>query len=302
MLSLRFDINKVRITEFGVGRDVDGGQTFATLPVDANVKSALGEMVQATWDAMHKEEDGPKRYEPSERYGSTEYRYVPIEDNLAASVRNLHSAANLGIDVNALADSDCVFCYFARLIDSDGRRLTALRRATQFKGVLRKRLIHIVTDSLRLIDDRVFKLDNDFDLLVDSDNVHILRPSSFEFIGKLQQAILDAVPQNIRAIRADLPFVEFAGIEEYASQHSRAARYLASIRGQKEAENIDEAALKRHCARTGVDIGESGGRIAVSASHVMGFLEVLDRRRYELELVDGQPERFKAGSRTPIKH
>ena len=28
MLSLRFDINKVRITEFGVGRDVDGGQTF----------------------------------------------------------------------------------------------------------------------------------------------------------------------------------------------------------------------------------------------------------------------------------
>ncbi len=299
-MSLRFDIDDVRITEFGVGRDVDGGQTFATLPVDANVKSALGEMVQATWDAMHMEEDGPKGYEPSEKHGSTEYLYVSLDDNLAASIRNLHRAENLDIDVNALADSDRVFCYFARLIDRDGRRLTALRRATQFKGVLRKRLIHIVTDSLQLIDDRVFKLDKDFDLLVDSDIVHILRPSGFEFIGKLQQAILDAVPQNIHAIQADIPFVEFADIEEYASQHPRAARYLASIRGQKEAENIDEAALKKYCARTGVDIEESGGRITVSTDHVMGFLEVLDRRRYELELVDGQPERFKAGSRTPI--
>ena len=83
-MSLRFDIDDARITEFGVGRDVDGGQTFATLPVDANVKSALGEMVQATWDAMHKEEDSPKGYEPSEKYGSTEYLYVSIEDGASA--------------------------------------------------------------------------------------------------------------------------------------------------------------------------------------------------------------------------
>ncbi len=40
--------------------------------------------------------------------------------------------------------------------------------------------------------------------------------------------------------------------------------------------------------------------MTVSTVHVMGFLEVLDRRRYELELVGGHPERFKAGSRTPI--
>ncbi len=48
------------------------------------------------------------------------------------------------------------------------------------------------------------------------------------------------MPQNIHPIQADLPFVEFDGIEEYASQHPCAARYLASIRGQKEAENINE--------------------------------------------------------------
>jgi hypothetical protein len=159
----------------------------------------------------------------------------------------------------------------------------------------------MLDDSLRIIQDTVFKLDNDFDLLVDSDNVHILRPSGFEFVGQLEQAILDAVPENIKAIRKDLAFVEFAGIEEYASRHARAALYLASIRGQEETKSIDKAALKSLCKRTGVEVNESKGKVTVSAGHVMGFLELLDRRRYELELVKGQPERFKAGSRRKLK-
>ena len=65
-------------------------------------------------------------------------------------------------------------------------------------------------------------------------DVHILRPSGFEFAGQLQQAILDAVPENIKAIRKDLAFVDFDGIEAYAAKHPRAARYLASIRAQEE--------------------------------------------------------------------
>jgi len=36
-------------------------------------------------------------------------------------------------------------------------------------------------------------------------------------------------------------------------------------------------------------------------SSVMGFLEVLDRRRYRVELVKGSGERFKAGSRRKIE-
>src|SRR2546426_481228 len=81
-------------------------------------------------------------------------------------------------------DPATVFCYFARLTDSKGRRLTALRRATQFKGVLKSRLLRLVTDSLKLVEDHIFKLDRDFDLLIDSANVHILRPSGFEFAGE----------------------------------------------------------------------------------------------------------------------
>jgi len=215
----------------------------------------------------------------------------------------LHEATNLHLDGKALADPTDVFCYFARLTDKNGRHLTALRRATQFKGVLksRGRLIRLVNDALQIVVDQVFKLDADFDLLVDSTNVHILRPSAFEFAGKLQEAVLAAVPQNITAIQKDLAFVNFSTIQDYAGKHPRAARYLASILSRKEAKKIDKAALRKLCKRTFVDVTESDGKILVDEGHEMGFLEVLDRRRYELELVKGSPERFRAASRQKIE-
>ena len=299
-MKLEFDLGNVTVAEFGVGRDDGDGQAFVAVPVDADVQGALREMVQATWDAMQNDEDGPAKYQPSEKHGSTEYLYLPLEDTMASSVRAVHEATNLDIEGGSLDEPGEVFCYFVRLTDKNKRRLTALRRASQFKGVLRKRLIRFVSDSLRLIDDHVFKLDSDFDLLVDSANVHILRPSGFEFAGKLQQAILDAVPENIKAIRKDLAFVEFDGIEAYAGKRPRAARYLASIRGQEEIKNIDKALLKNLCKQTGVEVKESKGKVIITEGHEMAFLEVLDRRRYEVSLVREKPERYRAASRRKI--
>ena len=183
--------------------------------------------------------------------------------------------------------------------DNKERRLTAIRRATQFKGVLKSRLIRIVTDALKLIDAPVFKLDSDFDLLIDHSKLHILRPSGFEFVGELQEAVLAGAPGNIKAIRTDLPFVNFDLIEAYATKHPRAARYLASIRSSKATKDIDKSYLKKLCKATGVEIRETKDKIAVEDGHVMGFLEV--RRRYEVLLVKDSPERFRAGSRQKLE-
>ncbi len=299
-MNLNFDLEGVTVTEFGVGRDDGNGETFVTVPVDADVQAMLLEMVHATWGALQNDENGPVKYEPSEKHAGTEYLYMPLDDEMASSVRDLHEAVNLGIEAATLDEPSGVFSYFVRLTDGKRRRLTALRRATQFKGVLKKRLIRLVSDSLKLIDDRVFKLDSDFDLLVDSTNVHILRPSSFEFAGKLQQAILDAVPGNIKVISKDLTFVNFASIEAYSSKHPRAARYLASIRSQGALKNINKTALKKLCKSTGIEVTESKGKITIPSGCEMDFLEVLDRRRYTLELIEGQPERFRASSRKQI--
>jgi hypothetical protein len=301
-MKLEFSLDNVSVTEFGVGRDDGNGQNFVAVPVDANVQAALREMVHATWDAMQRAENGPVKYEPAEKHGATEYLYLPLNDDLAASIRALHESAQLEIDTEALSEPADVFCYFTRLTDVKARRLTTLRRATQFKGVLKSknRLVRMLDDTLRIIEDTVFKLDNDFDLLADGVNVQILRQSGFEFAGQLQDAILGAVPENIKAIQKDLKFVDFDGIEAYAAKHPRAARYLASILSQDETSSIDKSLLKKLCKQTGVGISDSKGKLKIADGHEMGFLEVLDRRRYEISLVKESTERYRAGSRRKI--
>ncbi len=296
-MKLQFDLANVIHLEFGIGQDGPHHNNYAFVPVDKGVKEVLHEMVRATWDTLSELSTNPPRYEPSEKYQSEEYLYLPLDHELSVPLQLLHQAINLDTTTSALKFPNQIFCYFARLTDGKDRKLTALRRATQFKGILKNRLIRFFDDTLKIIEDRVFKLDTDFDLLIDDATIHILRPSGFEFVGQLQEAVLSAVPHNIKQLKNDLTFVEFASIESYAAKHPRAARYLASIRGQKETKDIDKGNLKRLCKMTGVEINESKGKFRVEENHVLGFLEVLDRRRYEIELIKNQPESYRAASR-----
>ena len=301
-LELEFSLDEVKLVEFGIGRD-DDEQTFVAVPVDNGVQEVLQSMVLSTWQALQHDGDGATKYTPSDKHAEKDYLYLPVTDDMTAGVRRLHQAANLPIDAKALTVPGNVYCYFVRLTDERQRKLTALRRASQFKGIVKNkgRLVRWLDDTLQIVEDTIFKLDTDFDLLIDAKNVHILRPSGFEFAGKLQQAILNAVPDNVSAIKAELSFIEFDTIGHYAAKHPRAARYLASIRGQADMKHIDRTALEKLCKDTGVDIYDSKGKIIVADGHEMSFLQVLDRRRYRLELVRGKPERFVAANRKQIK-
>ena len=298
---IEFDFDNIEIVEFGIGRDYSGESRFTMLGVDANVQDALSEMAQATWSAMQTHEGGPVEYEPSDKHASNEFLYIRLNSNIDnMRILECHQAQFMDIDNNALEDSASIFCYFAKFKDGQQNYLTAVRRATQFKGVLKSRLIQFGRDTLEIVEDKIFKLDHDFDLLIDSQHLYIWRPSAFEFLGEMKQAILDAVPSNVDLIKQDLPFVDFTGIQEYASLHPRAARYLASIRSQNLAET-DRKKLKFLCDKTSVEFEEISGQFTVSNAHVMGFLEVLDRRRYEVDLVPNARECFKASSRSKIE-
>ena len=61
-MKLAFNFETVEVTEFGVGRDEAGKQTFRLVPVDEDVQDALGEMAAATWDAMQELTDAPPAY------------------------------------------------------------------------------------------------------------------------------------------------------------------------------------------------------------------------------------------------
>src|SRR6266513_5322195 len=103
-MNLDFDLQNITTTEFGVGVDDGNGQAFSVIPVDADVQAALHEMTDETWVEMREMDVSPTKYDPSEKYGSIEHLYVPVDDDLAAAMVQLHSAHNLPTSVNALND------------------------------------------------------------------------------------------------------------------------------------------------------------------------------------------------------
>ena len=335
MVELAFDFDKTRYVEFGIGKDVGQDQIFRTVPVGDRAQTALQRVAADTWSEMLRSvagqptqtefetiadtesisrfapisdaenmrarlEGGPATYEIAEKYAGTEYVYLPLNDEKVAVMRRLHEA-HLDMTTEVFDDVASIYAYFIRMRDEDDQRFTAIKRATSFKGLAQKgNLLSMFSNVLDIVDDNIFKLDNSFDILIDDDHVHIWRANSFEAIGKLRNEILASVEGNIDTIKEHMDFVDFGPIGQFASQHINGARYLASIRAQLTPDPINSASLIKLCRDTGVLVKEEDGLIVVDHDHVMGFLEVLDRRRYGIELIDGQLEQFRASSRQRI--
>jgi hypothetical protein len=296
---LKFAFGAVEAAEFGVAVQTSKATQHFRVPADKSVQNALIEMAQRTEEQMRGFITSPEKFEPSQKYESREYLFLPLTDTLALPLKSLHEAVNLSNNSSIMRDTDDVFFYFARLTDAGGKKLTCVRRATQFKGVLKSQMVTWFNDSVRFLTDPVFRLDPDFDLLIDEANIHILRPSGFEFAGQAEKAVLTAVPENIRAVSAEMPYVNFEPIKTYASTHPRAARVLGSLRSQ-DLKGIAEKKLKRLCAKLHVKVSVKNGLLQVDEAQLLDFLEVLDRRRFDVDLLETPPEQFRAGARTRI--
>ena len=206
-MNLDFDVDNVGATEFGVGRQLGTDRTFVAIPVLLAVQVELQNIAISTVQRMGGSVEPPSAFDPAEKYASEEYLTLPIDDDLALPLRTLHQTLNLTIANDALAWLTNCFCYFARFWDNQGRQLTALRRATQFKGALNKpkRMLSLGTDALRIVEDPIFQLNADFDVLVDSDLVHIIHPTSFRLLGQIEEAIAEAIPRNVETISRAAP-------------------------------------------------------------------------------------------------
>lgn len=302
-MNFAFSIGAIKdsTVEFGIGRrlasdDVD----LKAVPIDARAKDELRDIARLRLEQMSKIEN-PMVYEVANDYPPAVYLILPTHSPLVRPLVDIHQAVNVLTDPNMLANLGSVFCYFTYYTDEQGRRLTGVRRANQFKGLQKKRLLAFLGNELRYIDEGIFEINNEFDVLIDSNFVHIVNPKSFRFLAQIGQATIEAIPQNISAVRHHIPYVDWSSVETYAADHASSATLLASISTGNLAENVDKDSLMDLCRKTGVTVSESNGTISVPENQVKGFLEVLDRRRYEVSLVLQSPEPFRATNRQKIR-
>ena len=296
---MEFDFDSTSEVTFGVGVRVSDNTDFRDVAVDHSIQETLKAMATATWEKMVAIDENPHPYEPSGFSTGNQHLFLPIDDPMSELFQELATANQIAPGGAILDNPRSVFCYYTRLVDKQARRLFGIRRSTTFKGLLKKQahLARYVNDELRLVDDPMFHLDHDFDLLVDSDGVHILHPSGFEAIAQLQTEIKKAVSTNIDEIQRTLTFVDLGPIKEVAETSMRAARLVAGIRARG-TEGITLESLQDACHDSGVDITMTDGRVTVEKEITLDFLNALDDRRYTSRLRERQPTVYTA----PIRH
>ena len=277
---MNFDFDYIVSTEFGVAERIRGNVDFYSVPVDRGVEVKLHEMAVSTWEAMLQVSEDPFDYEVSNEAAVKSHLQLRFDNPIAELYQSISQAGQFQPGGQILQSPRRVFCYFARLTDGHGRQVTGMRRSTGFKGVLSPKLfpVALFNDSLRSVEDNLFRLDADFDLLIDSDEVRVLHPAGMESISQLRKYLMGAAPMNIAMVRESLEFVDFDALEEVieriAPRSVGVARILSSI-NTRGTEGITIDSLQAECVEKGVGFSLEGDRVTIDEQSVMDFLYVL---------------------------
>jgi hypothetical protein len=288
--------------QLGVCRgELHSGESII-ISVDESVQNHLQQMVLTTRSKMGLDSPNARlpRYEPSQDYGADSPVALPLTNPLAAHLRNFYEQENRPIGGHALAAPEEITSYFCIIHDHDGNKLVAVKRASQFKAVLKSHLIRLVDDSLQAVTDRVFKLDSDFDLLIVDETVQVLRLPAFEHLAAIEEQIRAAAIDNTLELSRTLPAFDFGSLMPFVQSHKKAARLVAALKGRGDLGSTSVTNFRRECRRSGISVTTLDGKVSPEEGHELAFLQMLDRRRYVVSLVAGRWERYEAGSRKSL--
>lgn len=295
-------IEDFRNIEFGICTIIEGQQAIVRIPIDDSVRTMLYDMHEEFYNAYFGIEADPEQYQPSEKYGTTEKLIIPLNNENLASLQELYNQNNIPIANVALGEiANSITYYFAIFRHRNGSKQIAVKRPSTFKGLLRKKLIQFIDDTLQVLPDNVFKLDNDFDFVIHENLIDILHPTGFNFIANIDEEILRSAAATTRQLTARIQFINFNYLADFVGHSKTAAKLVASIKSRDDLERTSQEKLLEKCARIGVNVREENGQLMPEENDIVRFLEILDRRGYDFDITDDQPEIYVASSRKRIR-
>jgi len=294
-------IEDYRNIEFGICTIIEGQQTVVRIPIDNSVRSTLFEMHENFYQSYFGIEGDPEVFQPSEKYASTEKLIVPLANENLSSLREIYNQNDIPIANITLGEiANQISFYFAIFRHNNGAKQIAVKRPSQFKGLLRKKLIQLIDDTLQVIPDNIFKLDNDFDFIIHDINIDILHPTGFNFIANIDEEVLRSAADSTRQLSVRVQFINFNYLADFVSHSKTAAKLVASIKSRTDLERTSQVKLLEKCARIGVNVREEDGQILPDETDIVRFLEILDRRGYDFDITEDLPEIYVASSRRRV--
>lgn len=304
-MNLAFHLDNITNIEFCVGV-TNGDQTdLVSVPVDEGVKELLPVILKTTLARLEYNDRVQRpldKLELAEKYAASERLIASMLEPYMEVLRGFTDTANLTSSAAIMEHAEKIAFYFVRFTDPQRRTLFAFRRASTFKAVLRARhrLIQLVDDTLRLVDDNIFRLDEDFDFVTSGNHCLILHYTGFEQLAEIQNVVSAKASDFMAEIAAKAGFIHQDRLGDYVRHHPRAAKLVASLRSRGDLERLSERKVKALCKKNGIQTETIDGLISPRPGFEIDFLELLDRRRYNLSLIDDENEFYVATSRRGV--
>jgi len=282
--------------QFGICLSNGDEEEHHLVPVDDSVQKTLSEMLE-TFNSCYLE-DIKKHYEPSEKYSATEPLFISTNNENVVELKALFYNTSLKPNNINLAKALPDIEYYFAIFNQGNKKILGIKRPAQFKGLLKNKnkLVQIYDDTLKSVNDNIFKLDNDFDFVVSQDEIKILHPSGFVFIADVDKYIAEKSAAAAIGLGAQIKFVNFVNISKFVSRSKTAAKLIASINSRNDLHKLNKSKLSKFCKNTGIIIKKNGDEIEPEEEHIIDFLYILDRRLYEMDITD-ERELYLAESR-----
>lgn len=290
--------------EFGVCIVDQGEKRLFRIPIDNSVRDVLVEMYDEFYEEYNRQENPPAVFEPSEKYATSEKLTIEYNSEYVDALRRFFSKSIIPVataPINELARS-ATFYFAIFHHKKKSQKSIAVKRPSQFKGLLKKKLIYLVDDTLKAVPDNIFKLDKDFDFIIQGQKVDILHPKGFIFIANIDEAILSSAANATLQLARTIHFVDFTYLSKFVATSKTAARLVSSIRSRDDLPRTSLKKLKQVCRQRGLSLREEQGKLAPEEKDIIRFLQILDRREYDVDLTEDDPEVYVASSRRKIEH
>ena len=300
---MKFDFNQIRRTELLICRVVDGKRSFHKIPVRPEVGDLLLKSLKSTIDSLGgiKKLGKLKKFDPADAI--QDRSQITLAEPYLTQIRSIYDTKNVPNNANALTQCPSeIYFYILRTEDKSGYRLIAARRASGLKSAIKQQFLGLTGDELYAVEDKLFRLDEEFSFFTDGEDVFILHATDFTYIASIDDELRKQAAKIMVKLDKTLAGIDLtkvtAKIAKGASK--RTSRLLASIANRGDLNKIDNSLLLNYCSEFGIKMKDVDGKHQIHSNHTVKFLQILDRRLYTLELIKGTPEHYEAASRQEL--
>jgi hypothetical protein len=300
MIEDDFDFHNIHGVNFGVALRDNGSRYF--VPTDGAIKEALKEVLGSTVTGFTQLDGAWELHDISEDYGDRRRVYATRATDYLADLSALFDAGDLDDLANAHEHVPDIDHYFGIFYDNQGRKAVGIKKGTQLKGTLgaRNKLMRLADDTLRMIEDDVLKLDREFDAVITDEHVFMLKVRPVEYLANIVEHVAGAAAHKVQQIHDTIDFLDFRRIQADIAKHPKMARMAASIAARNDLAQIRQDRVQELAEQHGLVLKNVEGRLQCRRQDEAKLLEILDARRYQLDLTGDGPVPYRATGRQKV--